>query len=279
MSFIKDIAKTAKTEIKHQKKDLDKTFKTIRLATPLNCYFLLDFILKNYKFENDFNELNDEIKELTPHLYFRINTNPKKYMSEIQDAQKYDKEKPGLLTDGIVLCDIYYMQKDITSKSLLKKLAKESEKKEDTVTFNNAQESLQTLEKKDLFDGIIIRISAHPQGKLNVNDITNLLKISNEINKKEFSTLFKKTTFNWEIYTMRAIIGHKPEKKINKFKNYNDMMSSLTKYLVKSFSAEGAEIKKYFGGFFNSLTRSKISFAEHLTFPDADGNYNKIEDE
>ena len=66
---------------------------------------------------------------------------------------------------------------------------------------------------------------------------------------------------------------------MDKFKNYKDMMTNLTNFLVEDVSKEGAIIDKYFSkGLFGlvhnvlGFAKKEIGFAESLVYFDKLGN-------
>ena len=280
MASIKEIAKAAKSKIKSSKGLEDHAVKMIEQELPLNCSVLLDAFLGLYKFENDFNDLNSEIEELTPNLYFRVNADPEKYIKNIKKF--YDKEDPGLKTDGIILCDIYYQRKD-DMKPILKKVAKET-------ADGKLKVIASALTHVDWFSSVVIRATAHPPGKINVNDNANHVKSYKNINRKELIKLLSKTTFIIEtnIFSSWASFIAKENgqdgtpiarKTVDKFKNYNAMMTSLTKQLVEEVGREGAEIKKFFSIWEgNNFSNIKIGYAERLMEHNSYGSFEISED-
>ncbi len=267
MPSIKEIAKAAKSEIKASKEDKNITIENVKKNSPSNCSILLDALLRWLKFDRDFSDLAKEIKELTPNLEFSINDDPKKYRKEIENLynDKYP-DKPGLRTSGIVLADIYYTRKT---------------KKEDSILGGFTEIK-------------IIRIAAIPQGKIDVKNKANHRKLFDKVGNKELANFFKGTKFYWEEAILSGddsdlkrnsdgVKGFILDTNTRKCKNYKDMMTKLTKFLIKDVSSERHKIINTFKnitrvtGFVNKLlgidpfegAREILPFARNMSFPAA----------
>lgn len=267
---IRELVRSEKSAAKKSLKLKDETLKFIEGSRPINCAFLLELFSRLYKFVNDFDELEDEIKEITPNLHFRINSDSNKYKKEFKNT--YNKEEPESMSNGIVFCDIYYTRKDLRAKAGFKALAKLKE----GVDKLNAN----ILADQSWFEHIIIRVAAHPPGKINVNDIITHVDYYDALKKDELTKLIKKTSFSWTIFAYPQMSAKsKPKKIINKFKSYKDMITHLTKYIVKDITIEGGKIKKYFTAISSFLgSKEKIHFSDKIIFKDSMGNQDEIEE-
>jgi hypothetical protein len=273
MASVKEIAKAAKSKIKSQKKLKDEALDIVKDLLPGNCSKLLTVIMKVFKVDNDLNDLSDELNELTPNLYFRINTDSSKYEESIKNFQT--DENPGLLTDGIILGDIYYRRENLLTPLLFKKIAKDKEGQERKIA--------EMFGEQTHFEGTFIRISVHFAGKLDVNNLENHIPeldkktkdiiFFGKIKEKELKKALLKITWNWTIHTFGELGSSTPYRKINKFKKYKDMMTDLTKFLVKDLSNEDRKIKKYFGFLSGNV---KIDFAQDVVYFDNKGDELEI---
>jgi hypothetical protein len=278
MPSVKEIAKAAKLKVQSKKKITNEAFDEIKKNLPENCALLLQVLNKSFKINKDFDDLNHELKEITKNLHFNINDTSSKYKKSIKDL--WSKEKAELQTDGIIICDIYYKTKNLTTKYGFKQIADKSE--------GNRQLIADALANQTYYDDVIIRVSANPIQSIDVNNLTNHLINFSEIDIKKLAQLISKTEFNWTLITLAGFTGATPNKKIYKFKNYKKMIENLTNFLVDETSKEKGEILKYFSKglvssifsianeFLTGFKREEIDFASSILFYDEKGREKKI---